>query len=83
MSFHAETPYRLLFVTFVHRKLGKVYEGGTKICKFLCVGIYMAVMWIAGTWELIRKRETVNVVEGTRDALLSGSGGSKFDILRQ
>jgi hypothetical protein len=39
------------FVTFVQRKPGKVYEERTKICKFLCVGIYMAIMRIVERQE--------------------------------
>jgi hypothetical protein len=31
-------------VSFVYMKLEEVYEGRTKICKLVCVGIYMAIM---------------------------------------
>jgi hypothetical protein len=40
----AGTVYRIPFSTSEHRKFGKVYEGETTICKFVCVAIHMIVI---------------------------------------
>jgi hypothetical protein len=44
MSSDVGTLYRLPFSTSEHRKLGKVYEGETNVCKFVFVIINIPVM---------------------------------------
>jgi hypothetical protein len=53
MSSDVGTLFRLPFSTSEHRKLGKLYEGETNVCKFLFVIINITVMWIVGRLEFI------------------------------